>query len=96
MTIKQKKKQNDNKTSDRVGDDSSATNMKTGLNQTVLNNKQNIDIPFHKVRFGSSAYPETMSRDAWLAMLSDLVSLGMNAVRLCDSAWGHLEKKEGA
>jgi beta-galactosidase len=97
MTIKQvkKKKQNDNKTSDRVGDDSSATNMKTGLNQTVLNNKQNIDIPFHKVRFGSSAYPETMSRDAWLAMLSDLVSLGMNAVRLCDSAWGHLEKKEG-
>jgi hypothetical protein len=41
MLFLKKKKQNDNKTSDRVGDDSSATNMKTGLNQTVLNNKQN-------------------------------------------------------
>jgi hypothetical protein len=40
MLFLKKKKQNDNKTSDRVGDDSSATNMKTGLNQTVLNNKQ--------------------------------------------------------
>jgi beta-galactosidase GanA len=41
--------------------------------------------------FGASVYPENQTRDEWLRMLDHFERAAFTAVRLGESAWGHLE-----
>jgi beta-galactosidase len=45
--------------------------------------------------FGASVYPENQTRDEWLRMLDHFERAAFTAVRLGESAWGHLEPERG-
>lgn len=45
--------------------------------------------------YGATYYPEVFPRDQWDADVARMVEVGMNVVRLAESAWSHLEPDEG-